>query len=116
MDLDCDKSEATKKLTLCGPSYYLYDNAKKYFNYMKKRKTILIACVWGGSYFLAMAIEMGFGGGTSRQTEGTSMSRPPGPVTCHLLRWLLSFRMPSLSLQITFCGHRTAHTLKVLLM
>ena len=77
---------------------------------MKKRKSIIIACVCECSYFLAMEIEMGFGGGTSRQTEGTSMSRPPGPVTCHLLRWLLSLRMPSLSLQITFCGQHTAHT------
>lgn len=38
-----------------------------------------------------------------RHTEGTVMSSPPGPVTSHLLRWLLFFKMASLPLQITFC-------------
>lgn len=38
-----------------------------------------------------------------RHTEGTIMSSPPGPVTSHLLRWLLFFKMASLPLQITFC-------------
>lgn len=38
-----------------------------------------------------------------RHTEGTAMSSPPGPVTSHLLRWLLFFKMASLPLQITFC-------------
>lgn len=42
----------------------------------------------------------GFGGGISRHTEGTNMSRPPGPVTSHLLRCELSFRMPSFPFKI----------------
>lgn len=45
----------------------------------------------------------GFGGGMSRQTEGINMSRPPGPVTSHLLRCELSFRMPSFPFKIPFC-------------
>lgn len=38
------------------------------------------------SYLLARLMVSGLGGGTIRQTEGTNMSSPPGPVTCHLLR------------------------------
>lgn len=60
------------------------------------------------SYLLARLMLIGLGGGTIRHTEGTNISRPPGPVTSHLLRWLLSFRIASLPLRITFCepkGH-----------
>lgn len=57
-------------------------------------------------YLLARLMDRGLGGGTSRQTEGTSISRPPGPVTSHLLRSELSFRMPMSSLQITFCSDK----------
>lgn len=56
------------------------------------------------SYLLARLTLRGLGGGTIRHTEGTNISSPPGPVTSHLLRWLLSFRIASLPLQITFCG------------
>lgn len=38
-----------------------------------------------------------------RLTDGTSISTPPGPVTCHLLRSLLSFKMHSSPLRIVFC-------------
>lgn len=38
------------------------------------------------SYLLARPMLCGLGGGTMRHTEGTNMSRPPGPVTFHLLR------------------------------
>lgn len=58
------------------------------------------------SYLLARLMDSGLGGGTIRQTEGTSISSPPGPVTSHLLRSVLSFRMPRSPLQITFCSER----------
>lgn len=45
------------------------------------RRLLVIA-----SYLLARLRVSGFGGGISRHTEGISMSRPPGPVTSHLLR------------------------------
>lgn len=61
------------------------------------------------SHLLARPMLSGFGGGISRHTEGISMSRPPGPVTSHLLRWELSFRMPSFPLRILFwkAGEKT---------
>lgn len=45
-------------------------------------------CGWNKtvSYLVARLMVRGFGGGISRHTEGISMSRPPGPVTSHLLR------------------------------
>lgn len=54
------------------------------------------------SYLLARPMLSGFGGGINKHTEGISMSRPPGPVTSHLLRCELSFRMPSFPLRIPF--------------
>lgn len=53
-------------------------------------------------YLLASPMLSGFGGGMSRHTEGMDMSRPPGPVTSHLLRCELSFRMPSFPFNIPF--------------
>lgn len=55
------------------------------------------------SHLLARPMLSGFGGGINRHTEGISMSRPPGPVTSHLLRCELSFRMPSFPFKIPFC-------------
>lgn len=54
------------------------------------------------SYFLATPMLSGFGGGISRHTEGINMSRPPGPVTSHLLRCELSFNIPSFPFKIPF--------------
>lgn len=54
------------------------------------------------SYLVARPMLSGLGGGISRHTEGISMSRPPGPVTSHLLRCELSFRMPSFPFKIPF--------------
>lgn len=56
------------------------------------------------SYLLARPMLSGFGGGISRHTEGISISRPPGPVTSHLLRCELSFRIPSFPFRIPFCS------------
>lgn len=67
---------------------------------------------FAASYLLARPMVSGFGGGISRHTEGISMSRPPGPVTSHLLRWELSFRMPSFPFKIPFCGAKTWHQRK----
>ena len=55
------------------------------------------------TYLLEMSTARGLGGGMMRPTEGTSMSTPPGPVTCHLLRSLLSFRIHSSPLWTIFC-------------
>ena len=57
------------------------------------------------TYMLAMPMLSGLGGGMSKHTEGISMSRPPGPVTSHLLRWELSFRMPSFPFKIPLWKH-----------
>ena len=55
------------------------------------------------TYLLERSTARGLGGGMMRPTEGTSMSTPPGPVTYHLLRSLLSFRIHSSPLWTIFC-------------
>lgn len=60
------------------------------------------------THLVARSTANGFGGGMIRLTDGTSISTPPGPVTNHLLRSLLSFRMHSSPLRTVFCKeHRT---------
>lgn len=66
----------------------------------------LCACVFL-SYFCARLMLRGFGGGMIRHTDGISISSPPGPVTCHLLRCVLSFRMPSFPFRMPFCNTHT---------
>lgn len=50
------------------------------------------------AHLLARPTLKELGGGMMRHTEGTTMSSPPGPVTSHLLRWLLFLRMASFPL------------------
>lgn len=70
-------------------------------------------CAFVCKYLLARLMLRGLGGGMIRHTDGMSMSNPPGPVTFHLQRSVLFFRIPVLSFRMPFCNtHMRVHTVK----